>query len=178
MAGAATSVLVGTGLALIGAMAIPENIGLLGPILVLLVTAVALTRESGLVVFPLPQIPRQTSGAWAKRRRSGKVAATLWGLDLGLTFTTWLTFSGAWVLAAMAFLGGDVGFGAALFAAYWFGRVLPVWLAPLLMERATDTPQLLTALVSERALFRSIHVAGLISAVLVVGSWIATGATT
>lgn len=169
------SAVVGGLIALVGAMALPEDIGLLGPIIVLTLATAALARESGFVILPLPQIPRQTNGVWAKERGFAW-AAILWGLDLGLTFTTWLTFSGIWVLAAIAFVSGEVAVGAILFAAYWFGRALSVWLAPLLMERAPDTG-LLAALVSERSLFRSIHIAALICAVLVLGSWIATGTT-
>lgn len=111
---------------------------------------------------------------WRPLRSRRPGCLVLWGLDLGLTFATWLTFSGVWVLAAVAVVSADMAFGAVLFEAFWCGRALSVWVAPLLVERATDT-RLLAALVSERSLFRAIHVGGLICTVLVAGSWIATG---
>lgn len=176
VAGAVTSVLVGSGVALVGAMALPHDIGLTAAILAMALALVALAREVGLVAVPLPQIGRQTEGMWA-RNFGFRGAAILWGLDLGLVFATWLTFSGAWVLAGVTFLVGKPALGAGLFAAYWLGRALSVWIGPLLMETATDTPRLLATLYDQSSLFRSIHVAALVCLVMVFGSWILTGTT-
>lgn len=100
----------------------------------------------------------------------------MWGLDLGLTFTTWLGMPGAWVLAAVALLAGEPLIGVALFVAYWVGRALSVWIAPLLTKSATDTPRLLASLEDQRRTFRSIHIAGLAWSVIVIDIWIALGA--
>ena len=176
LAGGVTSILVGGGLGVLGAVALPARVGLPAALLALTLACVALARELGLVSVPLPQLGRQTEGMWAKRY-GFRGAAILWGLDLGLVFTTWLTFSGVWVLAAIAFLAAEPALGAALFAAYWLGRALSVWIAPLLMDRATDTPRLLATLHDQSRLFRSSHVVALACAVLVVGSWTLTGPT-
>jgi hypothetical protein len=174
LAGTLTSILVGGGLAGLGALLLPARVGLAGTLVALAVALVAIARESGLVAVPLPQIGRQTEGLWVKRF-GDRAAAILWGLDLGLVFTTWLNFSGAWLLAVVAFLSGDPLFGAALFVAYWLGRALSVWVGPLLMESAKDTHWLLESLDEQRRVFRSVQLAGLAWSVLVLGSWIATG---
>lgn len=176
LAGAVTSVLVGSSIALAGATALPDHVGLPGVFLAMALSLVVLARELDLVAVPLPQIRRQTEGMWAKAF-GFRVAAILWGLDLGLIFTTWLNFAGAWVLALVAFLGGKPALGAELFAAYWSGRALSVWIAPLLMRSAIDTPRLLATLHQQRHLFRWIHVAGLVCLVVVFGYWILTGTT-
>jgi hypothetical protein len=175
-AGTLTSVLVGGGLAGLGALLLPTRLGLPGTLVALAVALVAMARESGLVAVPLPQIRRQTEGLWVKSF-GDRAAAILWGLDLGLVFTTWLNFSGAWLLAVVAFLSGEPLFGAALFLAYWLGRTLPVWIGPLLMTSAKDTHWLLESLDQQRRLFRSVQLAGLVWAVLVLGLGIATGTT-
>jgi hypothetical protein len=174
LAGTLTSVLVGGGLAGLGALFLPARVGLAGTLFALAVALLAIARESGLVAVPLPQIGRQTEGLWVKRF-GDRAAAILWGLDLGLVFTTWLNFSGAWLLAAVAFLSGEPLFGAALFVAYWLGRALPVWVGPLLMKSARDTHWLLDSLGQQRRLFRSIQLAALSWTVLVFGLWIVTG---
>jgi hypothetical protein len=168
-AGVATSALLGAGFGLLGAALLPPDPGTGRILIVLAVAALALARESILRFVPLPQLARQTEGLWVKRW-GGTAAPILWGLDLGLTFSTWLTFSGAWVLAVLAVLLGSPAFGAGLFVAYWLGRALSVWIAPLLMETATDTPGLLASMDSERRFLRWAHVAGLVVVVLVLGS--------
>jgi cytochrome c biogenesis protein CcdA len=166
--------LVGGSLGLVGAMVLPEDVGLLGEAITLAVASIAIARDSGLVAAPLPQLRRQTQGLWAKRF-GGKPAAILWGLDLGLVFTTWLNLSGAWVLAAVAVLAGRPEWGAALFVAYWLGRAVSVWIAPLLMANATETHSLMAGLDEQRQLFRWLHVAGLASLMAVIGSWMVSG---
>lgn len=174
LAGAVTSALVGGGLGVAGGLLLPDRLGRLGTVVALAVAVVALARELGLVAVPLPQIGRQTQGLWAKRY-SGATAATLWGLDLGLTFTTWLDMAGPWVLAAVAFLGGDPLIGVALFVAYWLGRALPVWIGPLMVTSATDTPALLASLDDQQRLFRSVHVAALAWSAVAISIWMGIG---
>jgi hypothetical protein len=170
LAGVVTSVLVGGSLGFAGALVLPETDALLG--IALAVALVAIARDSGLLPVPLPQVGRQTQGLWAKGF-GGRAAAVLWGLDLGLVFTTWLNLSGAWVLAAVAVLAGQPAFGAMLFVAYWLGRALSVWVAPLLMANATETHRLMASLDEQHRLFRSIHVVGLVWAAAVLASAIA-----
>jgi hypothetical protein len=165
---------VGGGLAGLGALLLPGPVGLPGMLAALAVALLAIARESGLVAIPLPQAGRQTQGLWVKQW-GDRAAAILWGLDIGLVFTTWLNFSGAWLLATVAFLSGEPFFGAALFVAYWLGRTLPVWTGPLLMTSARDTHWLLESLDQQRRLFRSVQLAGLAWSVLVLSLGIATG---
>jgi cytochrome c biogenesis protein CcdA len=172
LAGLSTSALVGAGLSLIGRTSFHGGFDLSGASVALAVALIAIAREGGFVAFPLPQLGRQTAGIWAKSP-GGTAAAILWGLDLGLVVTTWLNFSGVWLLATVAFLGAEPLLGAALFAAYWFGRALPVWIAPLFMETPTDTPELLANLDARRQLFRVIHVAGLVGTALILLVWVA-----
>ena len=176
VAGAATSVLVGAALGLVGAAVLPERIGSAGVAVAIVVALLAVARDSGWASVPLPQVGRQTDGLWAKRF-GARTAAVLWGLDLGFAFTTWLNLSGAWLLAALAVLSGDTAFGAALFLAYWLGRAASVWMAPVLMPTASETHRLMAGLDEQRRLFRSLHVAGLVWAVAVLGLFVTTGTT-
>jgi hypothetical protein len=176
LAGATTSVVAGGTLGLVGAVVLPDDLGSAGGAVALAVALVAVARDSGRIAVPLPQFPRQTEGLWAKRFGARR-AALLWGLDLGFAFTTWLNLSGAWVLATLAVLSRDAAFGALLFAAYWLGRALSVWIAPALMPNATETHRLMATLDGQRALFRSLHLAGLVWVLAVLASSIATGTT-
>jgi hypothetical protein len=153
-----------------------QHLGSTAVLITLGFASLAVVREGGLLPLPLLQIRRQTQGWWAKVFGS-RVAAILWGLDLGLVFTTWLNFSGAWVLAVVTFLSGKPLMGAALFAAYWVGSALPVWVGPLLMESPMQTPELVTTLHEQRPLSRWIHVAGLICLMLILSWWLAAEKT-
>ena len=176
VAGAATSVLVGAALGLLGAAVFPDGVGTVGIAVAIAVALLALARDSGAAAVPLPQVGRQTDGLWAKRF-GARTAAVLWGLDLGFVFTTWLNLSGPWLLATLAVLSGDPMFGGALFVAYWLGRALSVWMAPVLMPTASETHRLMESLDRQRHLFRSLHVAGLVWTTAVLALFIATGTT-
>lgn len=58
----------------------------------------------------------------------------MWGLDIGLTFTTYLTFAGPWLLLIVAVASANPTFAAVLFGD-WIGRVLSLWLMPLLLVK-------------------------------------------
>jgi len=96
-------------------------------------------------------------------------------LDTGLIFTTYLTFSGVWLLTVIAFFAGEPAFGAALFVLYWLGRALSIWITPLLMPAASATPQVMDAIGEQYRLFQCIHVVGLAWAVIVLCSLITYG---
>lgn len=176
LAGTATSVAVGGSLGVLGAAVLPDDVGSVGGGVALAVALLAVARDSGRIAVPLPQVGRQTQGLWAKRFGARR-AALLWGLDLGFVFTTWLHLSGPWVLATLAVLSGNAAFGAVLFAAYWLGRALSVWIAPALMPSATETHRLMASLDQRQGLFRSLHLAGLVWSIAVLCSFIATGTT-
>lgn len=120
---------------------------------------VAAAREFGVVSVPLVQPKRQTNPCWKVRGRP--LAALLWGFDLGLVFTTWFTFAGPWILAALAFAIGEPKLGASIFVAYWLGRALPVWLAPLLL-RGTTTLGMLRQLSRQYRRFQIMHASALL----------------
>jgi hypothetical protein len=133
---------------------------------VVAVGAATATRELGWLRLPLPQLRRQTSSKWSKALGQ-PLASFLWGLDIGFLFTTWLTFAGAWLVAAIAFVVGSPALGAAAVVAYWLGRVLTVWLAPFWISGPGKTMELMLEVSGERALFRRLH-ASAISLITVV----------
>lgn len=175
-AGALSSALVGAILGLAGQLALPDRVGPAGLAVALAIAAYAIARELRWASLPLPQFARQTDGRWAKTR-SSPVAAALWGLHIGLTVTTWFTFAGVWLLVAVAVLFGDPVFGAAVFAAFWAGRTLSVWISPLLVTDVRHTPELLDAIEDRRRAFQLTHVVGLCAAAAALTAHVIQGGT-
>ena len=78
-----------------------------------------------------PQVRRQLPEHW-RRLMPMPLAAGLYGILLGLGFTTFVLTFGVWALAAIAFAVGDVAIGLAIGLAFGIGRALPVVaLAPI-----------------------------------------------
>jgi cytochrome c biogenesis protein CcdA len=175
LGGLVTSVLVGAGLAAVGGLVIPAGTRPFGIVVALVVAVLAALRELGWVRLPLPEPKRQTRDLWAKTF-SPPVAATLWGLDLGLLVSTRLTFAGAWLVLLLAALTGSPRLGATLTAAYWLGRALPVWIAPLLFENAGSSHRVLDELDRHRQWHRMVHVLGLGLMAAVLFSTLLSGA--
>jgi cytochrome c biogenesis protein CcdA len=159
-AGALTSALVGALLGLAGVLILPDRFWAPALPFTGVVAIAAGARELGWISVRFPQTRRQTRDIWAKRYRP-PVAPALWGLDLGLVFTSWFTFSGAWFLVSVTFVSASVAYGAALMIAYWLGRAASVWLAPLMMSDARATPLLLAEIDTEFRSLRLTHVLGL-----------------
>jgi hypothetical protein len=128
-----------------------------GVVAAVAVGVVAAARELGLRRIPLVQARRATRDAWA-RRWGHRRAALLWGVDIGLFFTTWLTFAGAWFVVALAVASADIPFACGLFAAYWLGRAATVWIGRWLVPDATSTPRLALAWQRLHGPFRLLHV--------------------
>lgn len=104
-------------------------------LLLLVVAAViCVTRELGFLNWRLPEIRRQTRSRWFFSGPSF-LNPMMWGLDVGLVFATWLSFSGAWLLALAVGLSGSPSLGATVFSAYWLGRALPHWIEPFVKRR-------------------------------------------
>lgn len=169
-AGSMTSAIVGALLGSLRGLLSPAPVGKFGILIAIAVAFIAMVRELGWLSFPLPQWARQTNGRWASF--SSTLAAILWGFDLGLIFTTWLTFSGVWLLVVVTILVGEPIFGAALFVLYWLGRALSVWVAPLLMLDPSTTSELMEDLYKQHPLFRQIHLVGLVWSIGVLGLWL------
>jgi hypothetical protein len=158
-AGLLASGLVGLGLGAIGYPLASLTTNLWGPVGI--ATALALlVRELGWVRFPLPQAHRQTDDRWAKIFPS-VAAAGLWGFDIGLTLSTWMTFSGAWLLIVLAIVSGSPSTGALLLGSYWLGRALSVWIVPAVLPGMTAAPQVIGRVLASRPSLRRIHLAGL-----------------
>lgn len=174
LAGGVASGLVGAILGALGGVLSLNRIGAAGFLVAAVVGMLAIARELGWLSVPLPQLARQTRDVWGKIL-PGPLAAALWGFDLGLLFTTWLTFPGVWLLAAVTLLVGNLAIGAVLFVLYWLGRALSVWLAPLLLPGANGAPQLLEEIGGRRRLFQGIHVMGLAWSIVVLIVWFIRG---
>src|SRR5215211_2431961 len=79
----------------------------------------------------LPQIRRQLPERW-RWVLPMPVAAALYGVLLGLGFTTFVLSFGVWALAGMSFALGEPGLGLVIGVAFGVGRALPIaLLAPL-----------------------------------------------
>ncbi len=103
-------------------------------------------REWRLVSFPLPRPLRQTEKVWA--HEFGLVGASLmWGFHIGLGFVTQVRHGGFWLVAAAGFFFADARYAALLQVAYWFGRALSLWIAPLVLPDGGGDPELMVDLV-------------------------------
>lgn len=163
LGGLATGCLVGSLLGAIGLL-LPEH----RSVLLLILAAVALllfARELKLFWFRLPQVWRQTHKQWAFQY--GMVpAAAMWGAHIGIGVATVVKHGGFFVLIAFAFLLGPL-LGALLMAIYWFGRTLPILVAPLLTLHCGDGGKLAQIIGDASAACRHVAAAGLFSATVV-----------
>jgi hypothetical protein len=73
----------------------------------------------------LPQVRRQVPESW-RRRMPVPLAAGLYGVLLGLGFTTFILTFAVWALAGVSVAIGDPGLGLAIGLAFGAGRLLPV----------------------------------------------------
>jgi hypothetical protein len=73
----------------------------------------------------VPQIRRQLPEHW-RRVMPMPVAAALYGILLGLGFTTFVLSFGVWALAGISLAVGDVDAGLAIGLAFGLGRALPI----------------------------------------------------
>jgi hypothetical protein len=89
----------------------------------------ALAEARGLPI--VPQVRRQLPEHW-RRVMPMPLAAFLYGILLGLGFTTFVLSFGVWALAGISFAVGDPAVGAAIGLAFGAGRAIPVLLlAPI-----------------------------------------------
>lgn len=124
------------------------------PLLVAAILAFLLAaREWGWISFPIPERRRQTEKVWA--HQFGFVGASaLWGFDIGLAFATRVTYGGFWALVGVILALGSPLYGATLMLVYWLGRVLPVWLAPVLNWSGSDSSHLAVEILADGWVFR------------------------
>jgi cytochrome c biogenesis protein CcdA len=160
-AGMVSSIIVGAALGIIGRYMIGEAIR--GPAYYITgsIGLILTAKEWNILRFNLPERKQQTEKFWA--HQFGFVGASvLWGLHIGLGFFTRITYGGFWALVAIALALGDPIFGAALMSAYWLGRVLSVWVAPLLVNPERGCGELMEAILGHRNALRRISGAALI----------------
>ena len=85
-----------------------------------------------------PQIRRQVPERW-RWIMPLPIASSLYGLLLGLGFTTFVLSFAVWALAGISVAAGSPALGLAVGLAFGAGRALPVlWIAPRLGSRAGD----------------------------------------
>lgn len=171
IAGVVTAASVGAVLGIVG-MIVRALIGhdeyLLAAVAALAIVLSA--REMGLVSFGLPQFPRQTQKMWAIH--FGFVTgAAMWGAHIGLGVATVIKHGGLYVVAASALLLGPLA-GAALMAAFWLGRTLPIWAAPALSSDHANGGTLLDSVITPWKAYRHCSAIGLLAmaaALMVIG---------
>ena len=135
-----------------------------------LVVAAAIADLRGLPLAP--QIRRQVPEPW-RRTLPLPLAAGLYGLLLGLAFTTFVLAFAVWALAAVVLALGMLGTGVAVGVAFGVGRALPVVLvAPF--SRSRLGVRVVATMAERPAILRAFRVADafalLVAAVLLVVS--------
>jgi hypothetical protein len=110
------------GLALLG-----SALGAGGPVALGVAAAVALAAAFGEArgARIVPQVRRQVPESW-RRRMPVPLAAGLYGVLLGLGFTTFILTFAVWALAGASIAIGDPALGLAVGLAFGAGRLLPV----------------------------------------------------
>jgi hypothetical protein len=136
------------GLALLGGLLGHGAAGLRDALAGALALAAALADWRGWKIAP--QIRRQVPERW-RWIMPLPLACALYGLLLGLGFTTFVLSFAVWALAGISFAAGSAVFGVVIGAAFGVGRALPVvWIAPrvgtergdLALERLALEPRL------------------------------------
>jgi len=161
LAGAVSAAVVGAALGALGSWLLPAGHDALRVAAVSAFIAIAVGREIEWLKVRMPDVCRQTHPDLIKRLPF-PVAWTIWGLHLGLTFTTWMTVPGPLVLGAIAVVSRQPTFAAALFAAHWLGRTVPIWASPAIYESTADTTSVVAAVARARGLLRVVHTVGLL----------------
>lgn len=117
-------------------------------------------REVEIFDFPIPQLARQTQGSWY--RDFGPIrAAWLWGLDLGSGMSTFVVFSGYWVVVLGALFSSSPLEAAGILCAYGVGRSAAV-VIPAISGRRRSLVDTFSSLLGERRQIRNLHAAGLV----------------
>jgi hypothetical protein len=137
----------------------------------LIALVAALAEARGLAI--VPQVRRQLPEHW-RRLMPMPVAAGLYGVLLGLGFTTFVLTFGVFALAAITFAVGDPLAGAVVGLAFGAGRALPIVAVAPLADRPTGIR--FTELMAERpVILRGARVADAV-ALLAAGGALALAA--
>ena len=134
------------------------------------VAAIAEARGTPIV----PQIRRQLPEHW-RRVLPMPVAAAMYGVLLGLGFTTFVLSFGVWALAGISFAVGDLDAGLAIGAAFGIGRAIPIAVLAPISDRPAGIRA--TEMMAERpGIYRGIR-AGDALALLVAATVLTTTGT-
>jgi hypothetical protein len=119
--------LAGGGVTFGGLSLVGQALGAGGPTALAVGAAVALAAALGEArgARILPQVRRQVPESW-RRRLPVPLAAGLYGVLLGLGFTTFILTFAVWALAGVCVAVGDPALGVAVGLAFGAGRLLPV----------------------------------------------------
>jgi cytochrome c biogenesis protein CcdA len=141
--GALTSATVlGATVAAIGRLAVPLSVTNNQRMLVIAAAAaVGVMTDSGLFGLNTPTLRRQTSSVWLHRYGFERVGL-LWGLDLGLGFTTIRVSSLFWVVLVGCFVAAAPVTGSAIMACYAAGLVIGIVSVGGLAELQSQYPSL------------------------------------
>ena len=133
-----------------------------------LVAAVAEARATTI----LPQVRRQLPEHW-RRLMPMPLAAGLYGVLLGLGFTTFVLTLGVWALAGIALAVGDPALGLLAGLAFGIGRALPVALTAPFADRRSGIR--VTELMADRpGIYRGLRLGDGVALALVAAALIAT----
>src|SRR6266545_4913289 len=170
--GAVTSASIGATFGLVGQFFIPDAESRVSWIGLAILSLIAVGRDTGLMRLPINGLRRQTDGGW-RHAFGPTVGSFLWGLDLGLVFSTRLAYSGPWLVAAAACVSHSPLTGSAIFLAYWTGRASSVWVEPLMSTSVREAPAVLSWINERLSYVRLVNVAGIGMLVIIAG--LATG---
>jgi hypothetical protein len=164
------------GLALVGRLLGDRSSGLAGALGAAVAVAAALADWRGVRIAP--QIRRQVPERW-RWQLPLPLACGLYGLLLGLGFTTFVLSFAVWALAGISVAAGSVALGVLVGVAFGVGRALPVvWLAPGVRDGAGE--RRLDELAGEPRLWlgmRRLDALGLVLCALFIGGPAAKAAT-
>jgi hypothetical protein len=127
-----------------------------------LAVAAAAAELRGLSIAP--QIRRQVPEHW-RRTLPLPLAAALYGVLLGLAFTTFVLTFAVWALAGVTFAVGRPELGVAVGLAFGFGRALPIVTTAPLVHRRIGV-RLLAAMAERPALLRAFRLADAVALTL------------
>lgn len=161
--------------ALAGGIATFGGLGLLGAALGLGGGVAVSLAAAGLVAAAIgdgagrrivPQVRRQVPESW-RRRLPVPIAAGLYGVLLGLGFTTFVLSFATWALAIACLALGDWAVGVAVGVAFGVGRALPVIVLAPLRDHAAGA-RAAAAMAERPAILRALRASA--AAALVAGA--------
>jgi hypothetical protein len=161
--GSISSILIGATLGLIGRASLSTHAHASSFFAISSLALLLAFRELKWIQFKLPECHRQTEKVWA-HELGFVMASFFWGIHIGLGFVTRIRYGGFWILVSTALAGREPSYGVLLLLFYWFGRILPVLLGPVLVSSQAAVDDVIASLSAGEAQYRHITAAGLVCA--------------